>query len=95
MPHQLLFQDSAGLHEEAFNVTLEARLSERTRVARELHDTMLQSFQGVLLRFRTVQTLLPTRLGEAQQTLDSAIEQTRAAIREGRDAVQGLRCRRG
>jgi signal transduction histidine kinase/ligand-binding sensor domain-containing protein len=75
----------------AFNMTLEARVSERTRVARELHDTMLQSFQGVLLRFRTVQTLLPTRLGEAQQTLDSAIEQTRAAIREGRDAVQGLR----
>jgi signal transduction histidine kinase/ligand-binding sensor domain-containing protein len=75
----------------AFNMTLEARVSERTRVARELHDTMLQSFQGVLLRFRTVQTLLPTRLGEAQQTLESAIEQTRAAIREGRDAVQGLR----
>jgi signal transduction histidine kinase/ligand-binding sensor domain-containing protein len=75
----------------AFNMTLQARLIERTRVARELHDTMLQSFQGVLLRFRTVRTLLPTRLREAEQTLDSAIEQTRAAIREGRDAVQGLR----
>jgi signal transduction histidine kinase/ligand-binding sensor domain-containing protein len=75
----------------AFNMTLRARLIERTRVARELHDTMLQSFQGVLLRFRTVRTLLPTRLREAEQTLDSAIEQTRAAIREGRDAVQGLR----
>ena len=75
----------------AFNMTLQARLIERTRVARELHDTMLQSFQGVLLRFRTVRTLLPTRLREAEQTLDSAIEQTRSAIREGRDAVQGLR----
>jgi signal transduction histidine kinase len=75
----------------AFNMTLEARVSERTRVARELHDTLLQSFQGLLLRFRTVQTLLPLSLGEAQQTLDSTIEQARAAIREGRDAVQGLR----
>ena len=75
----------------AFNMTLEARVTERTRIARELHDTLLQSFQGVLLRFRTVRTLLPTRLPEAEQTLDSAIEQTRAAIREGRDAVQGLR----
>jgi signal transduction histidine kinase len=74
-----------------FNVTLEARVNERTRIARELHDTLLQSFQGVLLRFRTVQTLLPTRLQEAEQTLQSAIEQARAAIREGRDAVQGLR----
>jgi signal transduction histidine kinase/ligand-binding sensor domain-containing protein len=76
---------------QAFNMTLEARLTERSRVARELHDTLLQSFQGVLLRFRTVRTLLPARLREAEQTLDSAIEETRAAIREGRDAVQGLR----
>src|SRR4029453_11691668 len=28
-----------------FNMTLEARVSERTRIARELHDTLLQSFQ--------------------------------------------------
>jgi signal transduction histidine kinase/ligand-binding sensor domain-containing protein len=76
-----------------FNMTLEARVNERTRIARELHDTLLQSFQGVLLRFRTAQTLLPTRLEEAQQMLESAIEQGRAAIREGRDAVQGLRSR--
>ncbi|HSE97626.1 MAG TPA: two-component regulator propeller domain-containing protein [Blastocatellia bacterium] len=27
-----------------FNMTLEARVSERTRIARELHDTLLQSF---------------------------------------------------
>jgi signal transduction histidine kinase len=27
------------------------RLSERTRIARELHDTLLQSFHGLMLRF--------------------------------------------
>ena len=37
-----------------FNMTLEARVSERTRIARELHDTLLQSFQGLLLRFQSV-----------------------------------------
>jgi len=34
-----------------YNMHLEGRVSERTRIARELHDTLLQSFQGLLLRF--------------------------------------------
>jgi signal transduction histidine kinase len=74
-----------------FSMTLEARVSERTRIARELHDTLLQSFQGLLLRFQTVSNLLPTRSAEAKQTLDGAIDQAAQAITEGRDAVQGLR----
>jgi signal transduction histidine kinase/ligand-binding sensor domain-containing protein len=81
------------LHQLAqqFNMTLEARVDERTRVARELHDTLLQSFQGLLLRFQTASELFPTRPAEAKQTIDSAIEQAAQAITEGRDAVQGLR----
>ena len=74
-----------------FNRTLEARVSERTRIARELHDTLLQSFQGLLLRFQSASKLLPARPDEAKQRLDSAIDQGAAAIAEGRDAVQGLR----
>jgi signal transduction histidine kinase len=33
-------------------MTLEARVGERTRIARNLHDTLLQSFQGGLPRFQ-------------------------------------------
>src|SRR6185295_13195425 len=40
-----------------FNRTLDARVSERTRIARDLHDTLLQSFQGALLRFHSALTL--------------------------------------
>jgi signal transduction histidine kinase len=72
-------------------MTLEARVSERTRIARELHDTLLQSFHGLLLRFQTVSVPLPGRPIEAKEKLDSAIEQAAGAITEGRDAVQGLR----
>jgi ligand-binding sensor domain-containing protein/signal transduction histidine kinase len=72
-----------------FNIRLEERVSERTRIARDLHDTLLQSFHGLLLRFQTVSNLLP--LGEPKQKLDSAIDQAAQAITEGRDAVQGLR----
>ena len=74
-----------------FNMTLEARVSERTRIARELHDTLLQSFQGLLLRFQLVSQLFTVRPVEAKQTLDSAIDQASNAIGEARDAVQGLR----
>jgi signal transduction histidine kinase len=74
-----------------FNIRLEERVGERTRIARELHDTLLQSFHGLLLRFQTVYDLLPTRAAEAKQHLASAIDQAAEAITEGRDAVQGLR----
>ena len=78
------------LHHQ-FEMTMEARVSERTRIARELHDTLLQGFHGLLLRFQTVSHLLPERPVEAKEKLDSAIEQAAETITEGRDAVQGLR----
>jgi signal transduction histidine kinase/ligand-binding sensor domain-containing protein len=74
-----------------FEITLEARVGERTRIGRELHDTLLQSFHGVLLRFQTASYLLPARPAEAKEKLDGAIEHAAKAITEGRDAVQGLR----
>lgn len=78
------------LHHQ-FERTLDARVAERTRIARELHDTLLQSAHGVLLRFQTVSYLLPDRAVEAKEKLDSAIEQTATFITEARDEVQGLR----
>jgi len=74
-----------------FNRTLDARVSERTRIARDLHDTLLQSFHGLLLRFQTVSYLLPEHPADAKRQLDGAIQQAATAITEGRDAVQGLR----
>ena len=81
------------LHQLAkeFDIRLEERVGERTRVARELHDTLLQSFHGLLLRFQAATNLLPGRPAEARKTLESAIDQAAQAITEGRDAVQGLR----
>jgi signal transduction histidine kinase len=74
---------------QQFETTLDVRVSERTRIARELHDTLLQSFQGLLLRFQIVSQLLPERSVEAKEKLDWAIDQAADAIAEGRDAVQG------
>ncbi len=74
-----------------FEMTLDARVNERTRIARDLHDTLLQSAHGLLLRFSTVSQLLPDRPLEAKQKLDKAVDQTADFITEARDAVQGLR----
>jgi ligand-binding sensor domain-containing protein/signal transduction histidine kinase len=74
-----------------FNLRLEERVNERTRIARDLHDTLLQSFQGALLRFQAASNLLPTRPDDAKKRLDTSIDQASQAIAEGRDAIQGLR----
>jgi signal transduction histidine kinase len=74
---------------QQFNLQLDARVGERTRIARELHDTLLQSFQGLLLRFQVVDESLPP--GEAKEELERALDLAARAITEGRDAVQGLR----
>jgi ligand-binding sensor domain-containing protein/signal transduction histidine kinase len=78
------------LHRQ-FEMTLEARVGERTRIARDLHDTLLQSFQGVLLDLASVAQLLREHPIEAQQLLGSTLDRVSEAIAQGRDAVQGLR----
>jgi signal transduction histidine kinase len=70
---------------------LDERVNERTRIARDLHDTLLQSLQGLLLRFQVVYELLPAHPAEAKQDMQIAIDRTVRAIEEGRGTVQGLR----
>ena len=79
------------LHQIAlqFHTQLEARVGERTRIARDLHDTLLQSFHGLMLRFQVVSKLLPE--GKAKEQLEKALERADEAIAEGRSAVYDLR----
>jgi signal transduction histidine kinase len=74
-----------------FNMRLEERVSERTRIARDLHDTLLQSFQALLLRFQAVIYMLPERPADARTSLEDAVDHASQAITEARDAVGGLR----
>jgi ligand-binding sensor domain-containing protein/signal transduction histidine kinase len=73
------------------DLQFEERLSERTRIARELHDTLLQSFQGLTLHFQKARNLLPERTTEAIQALDQALDRAERAIVEGRDAILDIR----
>ena len=78
------------LHHQ-FSIGLEARVSERTRIARELHDTLLQSFQGLMLRFQAVDEMLPARPIEAKKILEGALDRGDQAISEGREAITHIR----
>jgi signal transduction histidine kinase len=74
-----------------YNVWLEGRVAERTRIARQLHDSLLQGFQGLMFHLQAVRNLLPARPAEAVQVLDTALDRGDKAILEARDAALDLR----
>jgi ligand-binding sensor domain-containing protein/signal transduction histidine kinase len=85
----MLYQIRMGQLKNQFNAALEARVDERIRIARELHDTLLQSFQAVMLKLYSMRSVVGP--AEARQKFDALLEQGQQAITEGRDAVQGMR----
>ena len=76
-----------------FNAQLEGRVDERLRVARDLHDTLLQSFQGLIPVFQTARNLLPGQSDRAAEVLDEGLHDAADAIVEGRNAIQNLRAK--
>jgi signal transduction histidine kinase len=69
---------------------LEARSNERMRIARELHDTLLQSIHGLMLRFHyAADTLAPD--APARPALEAALKRADALILEGRNSLQQIR----
>jgi signal transduction histidine kinase/ligand-binding sensor domain-containing protein len=74
-----------------FNAHVEGRVNERMRVARDLHDTLLQSFQGLIPMFQTARTLLPAQPARAAAVLDDSLREATDAIVEARNAIQELR----
>lgn len=77
--------------ESRFAARLEARVDERTRIARELHDTLLQSFTAVLLLLKSVSNALPEKPDEAKRRIEGAINDASDAIIEGRDTLNEMR----
>jgi signal transduction histidine kinase len=66
------------------------RLEERTRIAQELHDTLLQTFQSASLHLGAA-VLRLARDSPVKNQLDRTLEIMRQGIVEGRSAIQGLR----
>lgn len=66
------------------------RIAERERIARELHDTLLQGFQGLLLRFQSIANRTPEG-GELRGSLNEALDRADSVLVEGRARVRELR----
>ena len=68
----------------------EAILIERERIARELHDTLLQSVQGLILRFQSGVDRMPPS-DPTRATLERSLDRAEQVLAEGRDRVNELR----
>jgi signal transduction histidine kinase/ligand-binding sensor domain-containing protein len=74
-----------------FRARMDERVNERTRIARELHDTLLQNLHGLMFEFQAARNMFQKRPEEALQALDGAIMGTEQAITESQDAIEALR----
>ena len=72
------------------NLRFQERLAERTRIAQELHDTLLQGFLSASMQVHVVADSLPDD-SKVKPTLTRALELMRQVVEEGRNAVRGLR----
>lgn len=86
LAYRLRVRHLAARMEERFSI----RTAERESLARSLHDTFLQSLQGLLLSMQALTPKLPPQ-GTARRELDTLIERARRVLVEGRDEVKGLR----
>jgi signal transduction histidine kinase len=66
-------------------------VAERERIARELHDTLLQGFQGLMLRLQVVADRVKSEPVEAHRLIEQTLERADAVLGEGRDRVKDLR----
>jgi signal transduction histidine kinase/ligand-binding sensor domain-containing protein len=69
---------------------MEERLAERERIARDLHDTLLQSVQGLILKFHAVARQM-RRDEPAYASLEKTLDQADQVLEEGRDRIRDLR----
>ena len=81
------------LHQVAreYNVRVEERLGERTRIARDLHDTLLQSLAGVSLQLDGIAKQAATHPERTPSLIARVREQVDSAFREARTKVWDLR----
>jgi signal transduction histidine kinase/ligand-binding sensor domain-containing protein len=79
---------------QQLNVRFEERLAERTRIAQELHDTLLQGFLSASMQLHVAAEAVPPD-SRAKPLLSHVQQLVSRVIDEGRNAVRGLRAAPG
>jgi signal transduction histidine kinase len=87
--------DLVGLALRTARLSAEGRelavLEERTRLAREIHDTLAQQLTGIVLQLEAAEVFLDRDQGRARQVVVGARDQARSALAEARRSVWDLR----
>ena len=69
---------------------MEVRIAERERIARDLHDTLLQSVQGLILKIHAIALQIPAT-DPTRQGIEKTLDYADRVLAEGRDRVRSLR----
>jgi ligand-binding sensor domain-containing protein/signal transduction histidine kinase len=75
---------------QQYAMRLEERVGERTRIARELHDTLLQGFHGLMLRFQVATGMIPEG-SKARSVFEDAMDRADILLSASRDRIRDLR----
>jgi ligand-binding sensor domain-containing protein len=86
----LLYQIRLNQVSDRLRVGHEERTAERERIARELHDTLLQGVQGLIFRFQSVAASIPEEQA-ARKSMEQALDRADDVVAEARDRVAHLR----
>jgi len=80
------------MHEltRVLNVRFEERLAERTRIAQDLHDTLLQGVLSASMQLHVAMDQLPDH-APARKTMTRVLEIMSQVVDEGRNTLRGLR----
>jgi signal transduction histidine kinase len=72
-----------------------AVLAERTRIAREIHDTLAQDIVGISVQLELVSRLIDSSLDAARTQLDAARSLVKSSLTEARSSIWNLRSAAG
>lgn len=77
-------------YRKGIELQIRAQIMERERIARDLHDTLMQAVQALMLRFSIVLDGL-TKSDPARRPLEESLDVARRVVDEGRDRLVSLR----
>lgn len=86
--HLAVLVDDTLLHEELKEL---AALHERTRLAREMHDAVTQSFIDIILQLDLAERMMRTDVDGARREIDHARQVAQEGLDEARQVILALR----
>ncbi|MGA7159150.1 MAG: triple tyrosine motif-containing protein [Acidobacteriaceae bacterium] len=85
-----LYLIRVGLIEREMSLRFEERMGERMRIAREIHDTLLQSLQGLVLSFSNFSQQV-TAAPEVREEIEYSLDVAEQLVISGRERIRDLR----